>query len=132
VASSQNCITLSSFRATPPGYYAVSPLDPLLAEKSTFLPSKLTPWLPTTELRLPSAGNQLPLTDCTAYASTLRKPASAFLWSLLSSLCLVLSGNSFSRILTAPLLQELLNRFYFLELLTSENRFSQSLCVFSK
>lgn len=83
----------------------LSTLDPLLDEKLTFLPPRLTPWLLTTELRIPSAENRLPLTDYVTSTSALHRPTPTFM----SSLCLVLSGNSFSQILTAPLLQDLLN-----------------------
>jgi len=70
----QNYITLGSFYVTPPKYYVASPLDPLLAEKLTFLPPRLTPWLPTTKIRFP-------LTDCVASMSALRRLVSAFFWT---------------------------------------------------
>ena len=78
MASAQNCVTPNSFCITLVGYYAASPLDPLLAEKIDLLPPELTPWLPATEIRLPSAGNStFPLWS----ALPLRGPVSVALWT---------------------------------------------------
>ena len=110
----------------------LSALDPLLAKKLTFLPPRLTPWLPATELRIPSVETQLPLSDCAASASALRRLASAFLWMSLCPLSTLYSPEIPSPRFSLPLYCKISSIDFPPENFSFHKIDFESLCVFSK